>query len=624
MKITVFDIETYRELFVFCSITYDWDTEQELDRLSIYSGDDHAVDDSIMGRIEDVFESSDYIVSFNGLKFDLPVLAKAKSDIAKLGRTTSGYIYVDGNDIIANPGLSGRRIHYYVKDWNAKHFDLLNNCLLDKSLKQWEMFCNLPIRELPYDPDARLSAEQKREIIDYCMHDVWATAQVFWKCGSGKKPFKAKPYSFKARLDLMKLWPSHLPYRFDRTLQGLSAGIIYETLDPIPPRTNQPLTLFDINEFDVPIDVKIIIARLARGELVDESSYSGINYGKGGSHFIRKGLFKDIHCFDVESEYPRAVRNWKLLKNAVALGNWSDTMEKRFAQKALKGTAQYDPGKDFSLKTVLNSLTGGFRMKTGGSVAFDPAAGEAMCYIGQLVVSELALNAPDFENVIEVNTDSVFVVGDSNIEYAREKCKQMFDKYDMKFEEEVMDMAYFRDVNNYIIYDKDGNVVGGKGTDYADCGYKGSERAVYTELFRHLVKDHLELDWERYCWQDFIFKYHKSAAAKYASIAGQPLDHKNYYMMWTTSDCPDAVPIEFSRDQIDRKNGAIKVRFGVYAFDVADLEKYKDFIDYTQYQRDLDVNFDLWGRADLCSTFLSKEHRKGVRKGLFDPMDYIL
>ena len=50
-------------------------------------------------------------------------------------------------------------------------------------------------------------------------------------------------------------------------------------------------------------------------------------------------------------------------------------------------------------------------------------------------------------------------------------------------------------------------------------------------------------------------------------------------------------------------------------FDIKDLEKYKDKIDYTQYQRDLDENL-LWGRKDLITTFLgdTKTRRaKGIK-----------
>ena len=79
---------------------------------------------------------------------------------------------------------------------------------------------------------------------------------------------------------------------------------------------------------------------------------------------------------------------------------------------------------------------------------------------------------------------------------------------------------------------------------------------------------------------------------------------------------PEAGTIQFSNTLMDTRNGSIKSRYGVYAFDINDLEKYKDHIDYSQYQRDLDENFWLWDRKDLITTFLgdSKTRRaKGIK-----------
>ena len=72
----------------------------------------------------------------------------------------------------------------------------------------------------------------------------------------------------------------------------------------------------------------------------------------------------------------------------------------------------------------------------------------------------------------------------------------MFHKYDMLFEEEFIEKAYFRDVNNYGIYDKDGNLLDGRGLDYSDAINKNHEKAVVYELFRNLVKPTLDLDWK--------------------------------------------------------------------------------------------------------------------------------
>ena len=585
------------------------------------------VDQLAMNKINDYFADADYIISYNGSRFDLPILAKMKSDIKRLCCTSSQYIYSDAEALISyddNRNPMTRNV-FWVKAWSAKHFDLLNNCLLGQSLKQWEMYLNLPIKELPYPPSADLTPEQEDEVIQYCFHDVWATAQVYWRFGSGEQ--KTKYHTLPARKAILEQeWPNSLVFKFDRTAQAVAAGIIYQSNVPIPPKTTDPLQLFNLDDFDVPDEVKDIIRLLARTVAVTEKEknalaercvYRGVQLGKGGCHFIRKGEHTDLFCFDVASQYPRAISHWNLLKTPMALERWREMMQKRLEIKAKKGTPEYHADLDLGYKVmVLNSLSGGFRIRRGVSVAYDPAVGEAMCYICQLSILEFALACPNWEDVIEINTDSVFVRGEENAKVLRIKCEQMLHKYDMLFEEEFIEKAYFRDVNNYGIYDKDGNLLDGRGVDYSDAINKNHEKAVVYELFRNLVKPTLDLDWNRYEWTDFIYKWHKAASSKYAAFDGRPFEHKNYYFLWTTRDVPEAGTIQFSNTLMDTRNGSIKSRYGVFAFDIKDLEKYKDKIDYTQYQRDLDENFWLWGRKDLITTFLgdTKTRRaKGIK-----------
>ncbi len=593
----------------------------------VRSDEKGTVDQLAMNKINDYFDDADYIISYNGSRFDLPILAKMKSDIKRLCCTSSQYIHSDAEALISyddNRNPMTRNV-FWVKAWSAKHFDLLNNCLLGQSLKQWEMYLNLPIKELPYPPSADLTPEQEDEVIQYCFHDVWATAQVYWRFGSGEQ--KTKYHTLPARKAILEQeWPSSLVFKFDRTAQAVAAGIIYQSNVPIPPKTTDPLQLFNLDDFDVPDEVKDIIRLLARTVAVTEKEknalaercvYRGVQLGKGGCHFIRKGEHTDLFCFDVASQYPRAISHWNLLKTPMALERWREMMQKRLEIKAKKGTPEYHADLDLGYKVmVLNSLSGGFRIRRGVSVAYDPAVGEAMCYICQLSILEFALACPNWEDVIEINTDSVFVRGEENAKTLRIKCEQMLHKYDMLFEEEFIEKAYFRDVNNYGIYDKDGNLLDGRGVDYSDAINKNHEKAVVYELFRNLVKPTLDLDWNRYEWTDFIYKWHKAASSKYAAFDGRPFEHKNYYFLWTTRDVPEAGTIQFSNTLMDTRNGSIKSRYGVFAFDIKDLEKYKDKIDYTQYQRDLDENFWLWGRKDLITTFLgdTKTRRaKGIK-----------
>jgi uncharacterized protein YprB with RNaseH-like and TPR domain len=81
MKLAFFDIETFNELFCCCGITYDSETHKELDRFCVRSADNGTIDECSMHKICEYFASADYIISYNGSRFDLPVLAKMKSDI---------------------------------------------------------------------------------------------------------------------------------------------------------------------------------------------------------------------------------------------------------------------------------------------------------------------------------------------------------------------------------------------------------------------------------------------------------------------------------------------------------------------------------------------------------------
>lgn len=611
MKILGFDIETYKEHFAFVGALFDTDTKTEVHRTTI-TDINGSLTKPQFDKIFECMENCDYMVSFNGTRFDLPVLAKIKDDIERAGVIPVKYIYSDAMALIQydehnNPIV---KRHKKYQPWNRKHFDLLRCCLLRHSLKQWEMFQGLRIRELPYAPDMPLTQEMKDEIDDYCYYDVWAMMQIFWKYGYDKG-VKGRP-TLLAYIELMKFWPESMAssMEFDRTSQQLSSSIAYEQTAPVPPKEVQPFKLFNINDFDVPLDVKCLIGYIGKSVVTPEdTSYKGIVYGKGGAHFIRPGHHKDVHVFDVAHMYPSIIRNWHLLKTAAANKKWCDMI-------ALRDKTKHDPALkqvDKAVKIFLNAFTGGFRIKSSYSPAYDPAAGEAMCYIGQLLISMVAFACPEFDKLIEVNTDSVFVIGQNNIDACRRVTEVLKSKFNIVLEEERFGQIYVRDVNNYLVYDDDGKLVDGIGSAFSDYGIKGSERAVYRALFSSVISDKVETDWDTADWRDFIVKYHKSAASKYAAIDGKPLDHKNYYFLWTTDECPDAVSINFSREFVDSKSGAIKARFGVYAFDIADLEKYRQYIDHKQYKRDLDVELTLWGRDDLVTTHLSKIQRRGVK-----------
>lgn len=612
MRLLGFDIETFKERFCFCGRLYDTDTKECIKEITLTDDGTNVTADT-MRAIETAFADCDYIISFNGKRFDLPVLSRMRTQFQRVSVVPLKYIYTDAQALIEYDAHNNPITKRYcaVREWNEKHFDLLINCLLSDSLKQWEMYKGLRIRELPYSPDVELTPEMKKTIDEYCMYDVYAMMEIFWQYGFDKATAgKTTLLAYKA---LYEWWPKNLPFAFDRTSQQIGAAILYDTLGPVPPTTNQPLSLFSMKEFQVPDAVKLTIGYLAKAASVEfETVYDGISYGKGGAHYMVPGHHKNVYAFDFASLYPTIIRHWRLLKTPAANNIYADKCDYRLEVKHKKKSDPYLDNVDKGLKLFLNAPTGAFRIKSAYSTMFDPAAGEAMCYIGQLLISELVYSLPNRSGLIEVNTDSVFVIGEDNVA----KCRDMityFKNKNLVLEEELIPELYARDVNNYVMYDENGKMTGGKGKAISDYNKKKSNVAVYNELFAALIKQQFTPDWTKYGWRDFVVKYHKSAASKYAMIGNEPMKHKNYYFMWTTRDCPNATQILFSRDLIDTKSGAIKARYGVWSQTMEELEPMFKYIDFEQYKRDLDVELSLWHRDDLVTTSIAKHQRRAIK-----------
>lgn len=628
--LTVFDIETYPNYFCFVAKDYDekenliktWKVES--DENGVVSKQNFAIIEKCLGdrdKTENLTKRylggenvylSNYIISFNGKRFDLPVLAKAKRDIDRLGATSAKFIYSDAMDIISydeNNNSKAKNV-CKVRDWSVRHYDLLICCFLNKSLKQWEMYTNQRIEELPYEPGTNLTSEQKKVVLDYCEFDVTQTAKLFNELGYGERYYGTGNQSstFTSYLELANLLPPHLRGSFDRAPGSLASSIVYETTTPIPPKTLNPLELFKIHDFDVPMEVKFIIAGLAKGYISKDPKkedpaafYKGIKFGKGGAHYIKPGRQEDVFEVDAGSQYPTIIINWGLLKTPEALAKYTKMRDDRLSTKHDKQFTRINSAR----KRVLNALSGTFRQKSSYNVAYDPAAGEALCYIGQLMMTEIALSV-NFEDLIEINTDSVFVKNTPDaVERIRRKCKEIEQRFSISFEEETKDVLYFKDINNYVMYDKEHKPIYGKGADFADFKRKGSNRAVNMIMFKSVLmtKDEFfnwKINWTDYEWTEYVFKYHKSSASKYATIGGKDMEKKNYYFLWTTRDCPNSAPISFTKDLVEKTNGRIKARWGVYGFDFKDMEKYKSYLDYSQYLMDLENLLELWGRPELC------------------------
>ena len=314
MKLLGFDIETFRDHFVFCAQMWDSDTKALVSKHTL-TDDGSVVASSTVNKIDELFKSADYIVSFNGKRFDLPVLQRLKDQTRASASVPLKYVYADAQALISYDVHNNPLMRVWCTDaeWNKRHFDLLNNCLLRHSLKQWEMYEGLRIRELPYAPDAQLTDEMKKEIEEYCMYDVWAMMQLFWKYGYDHA--HAGKTTLLAFIEMYKWWPADTPVKLDRTSQAFTGTLLYGKAKAIPPKHNQPLALFSMKGFQVPDEVKLTVGLIAKeADLKYETTYDGITYGKGGAHYMKPGHYRNVYAFDFSSLYPFIINHWHLLK----------------------------------------------------------------------------------------------------------------------------------------------------------------------------------------------------------------------------------------------------------------------------------------------------------------------
>lgn len=556
-------------------------------------------------------QSFDWVVTYNGTAFDLRVLAwlaNYPKPWVKVGKVAeeAHKLITDMND--AKLGFVATSDCWNVPKikMNAirkNHCDVFRCYTIDKtkSLKHWELYNGWSVKETDVDFDATSMTEEEEELCErYCEHDVEAELGLFLKPDCQETLTTRKWVEDNCEVVVL---PDNRPP---------DLAEIYCYGDDVVSEDGNCYDMIPWDEFsNLPSKFLDQMKMLARGG-IDGFKWNGITYGKGGAHYAAKGAHNNVHIFDVASMYPHIVKHYVPLKTRKATERYVGCLAKRLELKRLKGTEKYSKAMDLGLKLVLNSITGKFRQQ--GALAYAPQSGLAMCIIGQLIITDAIcyVCGDNFANLIEANTDSFAVVGDEEIKRAQDYCSKV--QHNMTFEEEVFPISYWKDVNNYIVYNEDGGLKETHGTDSSDLVKKGNEPVVVKSLFQNLLlpeggKPVLK---GAEMYKDYVVKYSRPATTKNATIDGVPITKKHYYFLWVTADCPDAHAIEFSSDRIDKSNGLIKSRRGVYAFDTDTIAKYFKYIDRSQYVMDLKALLCVWNRGDLCAEYAEKLQRSKV------------
>ncbi|MEK4824485.1 hypothetical protein NSS71_07995 [Niallia sp. FSL W8-0951] len=315
------------------------------------------------------------------------------------------------------------------------------------SLKQLEGFMGSRIKEssVSFDINRPLTSDEMKEVVDYCKHDVLQTIEVF----------ENKVEEFESQLALIEAFNLSMS-QFTKTKAQLSAFII--GAEKQPDRGD---------EFNLSFPDTLKVEKYK--EIVDwYKDPENMNYKKklkidvaGVPHIFAWGgihgalpKYKDegiILCADVASLYPSLMIEYGYISRNVNEPNkFREIRDKRLELKAKK-----DP-RQLPMKIVINANYGA--MKDQYNPLYDPLMSNNVCLAGQLLLLDLIEKVEPYAKLIQSNTDGIFLKVDKeeDISIIKQVAAEWEKRTRLDLEWEVFEKIYQKDVNNYIIIDKNG------------------------------------------------------------------------------------------------------------------------------------------------------------------------
>lgn len=277
------------------------------------------------------------------------------------------------------------------------------------SLKQLEGFMGSKIKEssVSFDIDRPLTEDEIKEVIEYCVHDVKKTVEVF----------ENKIEEFESQLALIEAFDLEMK-QYSKTKAQLSALIL--GAEKTPNRGDEfEFTLPDtlkisdkyqhiVDWYNDPQNRRYIDDNNKKVQL--EVDVAGVNhvFGYGGLHaalpkYKAEGI---ILCADVASLYPAIMLEYGFLsRNVKNPDKYREIRDTRLKLKAIK-----DP-RQLPYKIVLNATFGASKDQYNG--LYDPLMANNVCIAGQLLLLDLIEKVEPYCQLIQSNTDGIFMKVDT-------------------------------------------------------------------------------------------------------------------------------------------------------------------------------------------------------------------
>lgn len=449
----VMDLETYRDYFLAAFRNVQTGNVRHFEMF-----DGQPLDIETVRRILNTYE----VITFNGRNYDMPVLslALAGASNAKLKEASDAIIK---NNL--KPWVFERQFN--VRTVSSDHIDLIEVAPGTASLKLYGgRLHSQTLQDLPIEPDASISPEDRDNLRAYCANDLRTTTEL--------------AIALAPQIDLRRA----MSKEYGEDLRSKSDAQIAEAvirkqvermtgLDVIKPQLNTEQAFKykkpDFISFDTPALRDLLAAVLAADFYVSEAGkvlepealrtevcVGGSTYrlGIGGLHSSEKcaaHVADDEHIIvdrDVASYYPAIILNCGLFPEQMGkafLSVYKDIVDRRLAAKANGNKVMAD-----ALKITINGSFGKFGSQY--SRLFSPDLLIQTTVTGQLALLMLieSLELAGIA-VVSANTDGIV------IKCPRAKVELMNDLVfawecitGFTTEETRYRAIYSRDVNNYV------------------------------------------------------------------------------------------------------------------------------------------------------------------------------
>jgi len=318
-----------------------------------------------------------------------------------------------------------------------------------RGLKELMAFQGHNIQEtsVPFDINRKLTNNELVATIGYCKNDCLETLEVFLE----------QYFEFESHMGLIKEFGLEMK-NISKTKAQLSALILGATKTPRE------------DEFEIHLPDTLQLGKykwIGQWYLdwaKNEKDYETMNlksvlcdvphvFGIGGLHGAKKYLGTGYYLMaDVSSYYPAMMIEYKMLSRNVSVPKkYTIIRDDRLIMKAKKDKRQAPR------KIVLNATFGASKDRFNN--LYDPLQANNTCIAGQLLLLDLLDKLEGKCELIQTNTDGVLVKlytledKDGIIAICEEWSKRT--RMDLEYDEYTKVIQ--RDVNNYIIVDKDGH-----------------------------------------------------------------------------------------------------------------------------------------------------------------------